>query len=320
MKLFGYTMMAGLLCLSTVPANAQSAYPAEPIEILVGYSAGGPVDSLARQMAPFLEKHLDGDADVAIINKPGASGMLMYSELANATPDGYTLGLFSHPALFTILFGREKPYSVDSFEYLGVLTEGPHSLVVGPNSEYDSLDQLVEAARAAPGTINIGGAGIGTAAHLALKVFERAADVKFNFIPAAGASETLNQVMGGHIVGGFTSASGAIPMHEEGQVRMLGIMKDERLPEAPEIPTFVEQGYPAEWGTIRGIAAPAGTPPEIVQKLSDAVAAVTDDPEFVEAAKRQNIQLSYRDGDAFRRLAGQQLESLEEIWETDPWQ
>jgi len=319
MKFLSHLMLTAAIGMAAVgAARAETDYPNRTIKVMVGFSAGGNLDTLARRVAPFMEKHL-GDATIAVINRPGASGAVMQTELANAEPDGYTLGMLSMPGLVTVLFGNDVEYSVDDFEYAGTFTFEPHSLMVGAETTYKSIEEIVAAAKAEPGTVTVGGAGLGSAAHLALKVFERSAGVTFNFIPAPGAAEMRNQVMGGHIEGGVTTVSGSMPLHEAGKVRVLGVMSAERVSVAPEVPTLTENGYAVEWGALRGIAAPAGTPPEVMKKLSDAIVATMNDPEFQAIAKKERQLLSYRDGAAFEQSARNQYEMLKGIWDEDPW-
>jgi tripartite-type tricarboxylate transporter receptor subunit TctC len=319
MKLLVTTLTALSVAIGSAgTAAAQTDYPSRTIELLVGFSAGGRLDTLARRTAPYLEEHLGG-ATVVVVNRPGAGGAVMQTQLAHAEPDGYTLGLLSMPGLVTVLFGGDVEYSVDDFAYAGTFTFEPHSLMVGADTPYQSLADIIDAARKAPGSVTVGGAGIGSAAHLALKVLEREAGVTFNFIPAPGAAEMQNQVLGGHIAGGVTTVSGSIPLHDEGQVRVLGVMSTERVSIAPDVPTMAEAGYDVEWGALRGIAAPAGTPPEIMKKLEDAIVATMNDPEFKEQAARDHQLLSYRDGAAFEKAAHNQYKMLEAMWAEEPW-
>jgi tripartite-type tricarboxylate transporter receptor subunit TctC len=315
----GVGAIVGIGLLVTA-AHAQSDYPSETIEMLVGFSAGGPVDTLARSIAPFLERHLGDGATVAVINRTGASGVIAAADVANAEPDGHTLLMYSHPALVTTLYGEEqRPYKVSSFDYLGTFTSEPHTLFVAADSEYETLQQLLDAAEADPGGITLGAAGIGGAGHLAMKLLEEEAGVEFNYVPAEGAAGTLTQVLGGHIKGGFTTISGILPLVQEGQVRVLGVFTDERHPLLPDEPTFKEQGIDAQWGAVRGVAAPAGLPDDVREKLTSAVAAVMEDPEFLELAKQQGLALEYMDGETFRGMAQRQVDALDRMWETNPW-
>lgn len=308
---------ATVLALATGGAAAQEYPGNRTINLLVGFSAGGNVDILTRTVAPFLEKHLGG-ASIAVINRPGAAGAIMNQELANATPDGYTLGLLSGPGFLTVLYGNELQYDADSFTYLGTFSDEAYGLVVGAGTPWETLDELVEAARASPGTITIGGAGLGSAPHLALKVFERAAGIEFNFIPGPGAAEMRNQVMGGHIDGGVTTVSVGIPMHEEGQGRLLTVFS---LDEAGSggFPVATEQGYAAVWSAMRGLAGPDGLPDDIAAKLAEAVRATMHDEEYLAQARERNITSFYVDGETFRDVARNQKALLDEIWAAQPW-
>ena len=311
-----FTGLAVGLMAST--ALAQSDYPDRQIEIMVGFSPGGNLDTLARQAQPFLEEYLGG-AEIVVVNVPGAGGAVMNQRLADAEPDGYTLGLLSMPGVVTVLFGGDVDYAIDDFEYAGTFTFEPHSVMVGTDTPYESIEDLISAAREAPGTVTIGGAGIGSAAHLAVKSLERASDVTFNFIPAQGTAEMTNQVLGGHIAGGVTTISGSYSHHQEDQARVLGVLATDRVEVAPDIPTFAEAGYEVEWGALRGIAAPAGTPQEIMDKLTEAVRKTVEDPKFQEIAARNQMILSYRDGEAFRESVEQIYSNLEEMWAEEPW-
>lgn len=310
---------AAVLSLGIMSAgNAQAEYPDRTISLMVGFSAGGPVDITARQVQPFLEKHLGG-ANIAVINRPGASSALMQQEVANAEPDGYTLALASMPGMVAALFGGDAEYSIDDFDYLGTFTSEPHSLIVGTDTPYEDLDDLVEQVRQEPQSVTMGGAGLGSAAHLALLVFEREAGVRFNFIPGPGAAEMRNQIMGGHIDGGLTAVGGGAQMHEEGQGRVLGVMGAERFELAPDLPTFVEQGYDVEWGAVRGLAAPAGLPDDVREKLITAIEATLADPEFIELTQRDRQMIYYLDAEEFAQLARTQYDNLQGIWDEEPW-
>ncbi len=302
-------------------ASAQSDYPSRTIEILVGFAAGGPVDSTTRAAAPFLEKHIGDGASIAVINRPGAAGVVASIAASQADPDGHTLMMYSYPALATAPIGQdEEPYNVDDFEYLGNVTSDPHNFFVAQDSPYETLDDLMEAARENPGTINVAAAGSGGAAHLALLVFEAETGLSFNYTPADGGAGTLTQVLGGHVDAGITTLSALVPYVEEEQMRIIASFADERPAALPDAPTAREQGVDVLWGALRGIAAPGPLPDDVRDRLAEAVEATMSDPEFIELAERQGIPLMYLDGEAFREIVDTDLSRLNELWETSPWQ
>jgi len=311
---------AAASCLVATSAAAQSDYPSKTIEIIVGYNAGGPVDTVTRAAAPFIEKHLGGDASVAVINKPGAAGTVASIDVSNSEPDGYTLMMFSYPAVAAAFYGvEERGYTMDDFDFLGTVTADPHNLFVSTDSEFETLDQFVEAAEATPDDITVAAAGVGGAAHLGLLVFERASGVDVNYIPAAGGAGTLTQVLGGHVQGGVTTLSALVPYVVNDDLRILASFGAERNPVAPDVPTAREQGVDMQWGAIRGVAAPAGLPEDVRDKLAAAVEATMNDPEFLALAEKQGIPLEYITGEQFLAVVENDVERLDQIWEETPW-
>ncbi|MEX2642764.1 MAG: tripartite tricarboxylate transporter substrate binding protein [Acetobacterales bacterium] len=297
--------------------SASAAYPERPITVLIGFPPGGNVDIAARQAQPFMEKYLGGS--IAVVNKPGAAGALAYTEAANAKPDGYTLVMLSLPGVFTVLFGGEPRYSVDSFDYIGLLTDEPYSIFVNANSRFKTLKDLIDASKADPGSVTIAGAGTGSAPHIGALAFEKAAGIKLTWVPMQGAANMRTGVLGGHVDGGLTSVSVSVPLHTEGQARTLGLMGAERWSEAPNIPTMAEQGAAVEWSASRGFGAPKGTPEDILVKLEDAVRKTYNDPEFQRLAKRDKMILRHLDRAGFKKFAESQYNLLDSMWKEDPW-
>lgn len=309
------TLAATTLALGAGTAAAE--YPERPITLIVGFPAGGNVDIAARQAQPFMEKYLGGS--VAVVNKPGAGGAIAYTEAANAKPDGYTLVMLSFPGNWTQLFGAEQRYGVDSYDYIGLLTDEPFSLFVHADSPFTSLKDVVEASKADPGSVTIAGAGAGSSPHLGAVLFQRAAGIKLTWVPMQGSANMRTAVLGQHVNGGVTSVSVSVPMQTEGQVRVLGLMSAERWDEAPDTPTFSEQGFPVEWGASRGVAGPAGLPEDVKAKLVDAVKRTFDDPEFKAFAKRDKQIIRYLGPDAFKVYAENQYKMLDDMWKAEPW-
>ena len=319
MRKMKLSLVAAALAALIVPGAVQAEYPDKTINLWLGFGAGGNIDIAARQAQPFLEKYLGNNAKIAVINKPGAAGALMNSALAAAEPDGYTMGLLSLPGVYTVLYGSKFPYSVDSYDYLGTITSEPYTFFLNKDLPYKTLADLVAAAKAAPGKVNLSSSGVGSAPHLGLLLFQKVAGVKFNYVPFKGAAAMRSAVLGGHVVGGVSSVSLTVPMHQEGQAVVVGMMRDVRWDKAPNIPTFKEQGYDFEWYATRGIGGPKGLPADIKAKWETAIKKMHADPEFLALAARDRMLLKNSNGAEFEALARGQVKMLDDMWKTDPW-
>lgn len=293
-------LLAGLAAAPLpVPARAQG-FPDRPIQLLVGFTPGGNIDLAARLVAPFLERALGGT--VTVVNRPGAGGTIMLNELARdpRAADGHTAGFASFPALVAALHegpGGAARYRLESFAYAGLLTDEPYTLFVGAGTPWRSLPELVAAARARPEEVPIAGAGagLGSAPRMALARFEQAAGVRFSWVPMQGAAQAMQLVQGGHAAGGVSTVSLTVKQHEEGQVRILGLMEPRRWDRVPAIPTFREQGFEVVAGAARGIVLPAATPAPLLRRWEEAIRRTAADPTFRAQAERDNVLVRHLD-------------------------
>ena len=291
------------LALGAAEARAQpaAAFPDRPIQLLVGFTPGGNIDLAARLVAPFLERNLGGGATITVVNRPGAGGTIMLNELAReARPDGHVAGFAAFPALVAALHdpgGAAPRYRLDSFAYVGLLTDEPYTLFVGAATPYRSLADLVAAARAAPDTIAIAGAGAGLTStpRMALAQLERVAGIRFTWVPMQGAAQALALVQGGHAAGAVSTVSLTVKQHQEGQVRILGLMDERRWDPAGDVPTFREQGFAVQAGSARGIVLPAATPGPVRRRWEDAIRRTAGDPAFRALAERDNVVVRHLD-------------------------
>lgn len=299
-------------------ANA-AEYPERPITMIVAYSAGGGTDVAARTLAPYIEKYLGDGASITILNKPGAGGEVGFTELANATPDGYTIGFVNTPNALTIPFERETRYSVDSFQPIGNVVDDPGVFAVLPDSPIKTLDDLVAAAKEKPGELTFGSTGIGSDDQLAMMKFERISGADLRHVPFEGSAPARTALLGGHIDVGVINAGEAMPYVEEGQLRLLGQMGAERWEGAPEVPTFKEQGYDVVSGSQRGIAAPKGMSQEHIDALAAAIEQAIQDPEFRQQAEDQALPLRYLGPAEYQELLNQASSEAEQIWNETPW-
>jgi tripartite-type tricarboxylate transporter receptor subunit TctC len=278
-----------LFALAASLAHAQS-YPTKPVKIIVPFTAGSATDILARVVGDQLAKALG--QPFVIENKPGAGGILGTQFAKDAPADGYTL-IAAGSGPFGINPGVYKslPYDpVRDFEPIGNIVLTPQAIVVGTQSPYKSVKDLVAAAKARPGELSFASLGNGSTSHLTMEAFQAAAGIKLNHIPFKGSSDAQTQIIGGNVVMMSDTVPGVLAQVKAGKLRALGVAIPQRSPFLPEVPTLAEQGYPGfeSVGWI-GLAAPAKTPAPILEKRNAEVRKMLQDP----AVKEKMAQLAF---------------------------
>jgi len=309
----------GLGAAMIIPAGGAAAFPERPIQLMVGFPPGGNIDIAARLAAPFLERHLGGGAQVVVVNKPGANGVIMLNDLAAARPDGHTIGLMTFPGLVTAIHDSRPRYTTDSFSFLGMFTDEPYTLYVGTQQPIRTVQELIERARTAPGAVTVAGAGVGSAVHLSAVLIERAAGVKFTWAPFVGQAQAQAAIQGGHVIAGISSVSGTVRLHREGQIRVIGIMQRERWGVAPDIMTMREGGVAVDSSAARGIGGPRGIPEAVAARYEEAVRRMVADPEFQAIARRDFVVARFMDRAEMGALVAEQNRTYGEMWRTAPW-
>lgn len=306
--------------LALAPGMALADWPTEkPITMVVAYSAGGGTDILARTMAPFLEKYIEG-ASFIVVNKPGAGGEFGFTETANATPDGYTIGFMNAPAFLTLPYERETRYNFEMFAPIANLVTDAASLSVPGDSTINSLADFIAEAKATPSALTIGHQGYGGSMHLSLEGFLDMTETEVTQVPFPGIPPAATALLGGHIAGLVVGASEASGMGSDANpIKILGVMSRERLDLFPDIPTFAEQGFDIFSGSDRGFAAPTGTPDEIITAIAQAIEKTLVDPEFLKAAEEQKLPLNYMSKDDYVTYLTGLNAQIGTLWETNPW-
>lgn len=304
------------LCLAFAN-SAAGAYPEKPIKVIVGFAAGGGTDVMARTVAPFLEKHLGQGASIVVKNVPGASGQIGVTEVANADADGYTLGTYSLPGMMARTLDREARYSADSFTFLANVVNDSNVIVTSKDSGLDTLDKLIDSARANPGAITVGVSSLGGDDHFALIKLQNMLDTEFTIVPFRGSAPARTALLGGHVAMGILNVSEIANFQE--QINVLGVARQTRSDFAPEIPTFKEQGLELINGSMRGFVAPAGLPAEVEQKLLTAFRQLAEDEEFIKAMRATASPVEMAVGEDFRELNAEALQLAKEVWRTTPW-
>ena len=282
---------AAALVTPAPAAAAEAAYPTKPITLVNPYAAGGPADLLARSLARGLEQSLG--QPVIVENKAGGGASIGTGYVARARPDGYTLLLGTSAGHVVTPLMQKTPYDgVGGFAFSSIVAVQPIMLAVNPALGVKSIAELVKRAKAEPGRLSYGSAGVGGATHLGAELFQQAAGIKLNHIPYPGASQAINDVVGGQLDMVMLNLSASLPFIRQGRLVALGYAAPKRSPLMPDVPTLDEAGVAgAQSATWYSLAAPAGTPQAIVQTLSDAVRRVNGDPQYRRAMQDQAIEL-----------------------------
>lgn len=299
MKRRDFLIAAGLATLAcTTPSWAQE-YPSDPVHLIVPFSPGGPTDSFARLYAEALGKQLG--QTVVVENKDGASGSIGSMDVMRSKPDGYNVlfGTASTHALYNLIQKKPRYDAATDFEYVAVLGGAPVALAVN-NDMPDTLREFVEAAKAAPGTLNYGSPGIGTLLHVATENFLQLSGAEVGHVPYKGSAPAMQDLMGGNIEMAVGTLGGMLPLHEGGRLKLVGVATKERLDLAPEIPTIAESAgldEPFEALLWNVVAVPAGTPAEVKARLAEASQAAMTDADMVENLKAQSMFADLHIGD-----------------------
>jgi len=257
----------------TATAALAADYPERPIGVAVSYGAGGATDFQAR-----IVTMVAGNEDVLgqpmyIVNKPGAGGRVGWNWFATeADADGYTLSAYNIPHFIAQSIKGGVQYSKDSFEPIANWGADPAVVVVGKDSEFNTIQELVDYAKANPGKATLSGAGLFVGHHIAALQIEKATEAKFAYIPTkGGGAAAMKAVIAGDVVGGINNLSDAFRAREAGNVKILAVADLDRNAEfLPDVPTLMEAGYDVDNASVnfRGLMVKKGTPQEVIDTLA----------------------------------------------------
>jgi tripartite-type tricarboxylate transporter receptor subunit TctC len=268
-----------LLACSAPAALAQGSYPAKPIRLVVPYTPGASNDTLSRATADSMSPLLG--QPIVIDNRPGAGGMIGAEHAARSAPDGYTILNVQASFATNAAIRAKMPYDVfKDFAYIGMMARSPMIVVVHPSMPVESVKELIALARKRPGDLNYGSSGTGGSNHLATELFAKTANVKITHVPYKSIGPALTDLVGGHVQMVITSLPSALVQVKVGRLKALAVAGEQRSAFAPEIPTCKESGVPYVSELWWGLAAPAKTPPEIVDRLSDALRKAMQTPQL----------------------------------------
>jgi tripartite-type tricarboxylate transporter receptor subunit TctC len=287
--------------------------------MIVPFPPGGVADIVGRPLAAQMEKVVK--QPVVVTNRTGAGGAVGMAAAAKAPADGYTILMaLSSISIFPVsdrIQGRPPAYEMTDFAPIALITADPTVLIVGADSPWKTLKEFVDSAKAYPGKINYSSSGVYGTLHVAMEIFANAAGVQLFHVPYQGGGPALTALLGGQVHALASGPAPAVGQIRGGKVRALASWSTERLPLLPEIPTFKELGYDAEFYIWSGVFAPATTPSPIIDRLRAAVREAATSAEFKAAMEKVQTPVHYLDAPGFRtyweRDAARLAKALEKI-------
>lgn len=299
--LVGAVALVAAVGMQGVEAGAK--FPEKTIKIIVGFGAGDAIDGTARVLADRLSQALGGP--VVVINVPGGGGAKGLAAAAQETADGHTLVMGSTGALTARPLISNAGYTPESFAPIAQLTEVPIGLAVAKDSPFTSIDDIIAAAKADPGSVSYATPAPGTTQHINMERFADAQGLELTHIGGKGGKGAVTKALSGEVDFVFVGASNYTGLAKSGDLRVLGVAAEERVPYLPEVPTFKEQGHDLVAKVWFGLLAPADTPDDVLAKLRKAVAKVAQGDDTLALYRKYNFTPAYLDAEAFaERISG----------------
>ena len=291
------TLMIAMGLSAAAWAQADANYPSRNIEVIVPYAAGGGVDAMARTFAEEATRAMG--QQWVIMNREGAGGVIGFSTLARAKPDGYALAFSpASPMTNAPFINANIPFRNDQIEPVCQVFENVFAIAVKPDSPIKSFPDLMEKAKAQPGRLAFGHAGPASVGHLSLALIERDMRVKFNQVPYRGDSPALTDLMSGTL----DFAALGVGTLAGKNVRVLAVLSAKRHPTLPDVPSVTEFGAPANSQGLNGLYVPAGAPKPIIERIEAVCQKVVASPAFADRVAKQSQVLSYLNAKAFKSL------------------
>lgn len=314
-KLLSLTALS--LAVSSAPALAQDDWPGDrPIHMTVGYAAGGPVDTTARIFAKYLGEELG--TSVVVENRPGASGMIATQHVNRARPDGYNISFVASPTLtITPIIQSTEDLDLDEdLTYIGKLVDYTNVLVINNESGITSIQELIDYAKAHPGEVSYGSAGVGASNHLSGELLSQRSGAPMDNVPYRGNAPAMVDVMSGNVLFMFDIISTAANYIDGGKVRPLAVTSRERNAALPDVPSMEEAGvddYEVKgWYALTG---PKDLPENIVEKLHSAIVAIAEDPDYQEAIDKAGYDIAVTDGAGLKEVVDSEYQLWDEVIE-----
>ena len=310
-------ILASLIGVASAAAE-EANYPDKPITMVVPFPAGGGADAAGRLLARHLERKLG--QPVVVVNRPGAGGEIGFAAIARAKPDGYTIGVVTAPNVVVLPIQRAAQYKLSDLAPVANIVEDVGIFFVRSDHRFQTMKDLVAEAKTKPDSINLATTGNGGLPHFALLSLQKNAGAKLMAVPYSGTVPIRQAVLAGDVDVGFITVADAASDLDGGLVRSLGQAAEHRSTTAAQMPTLREQGVDVAISALRGIAAPARTPPQVVRILAEATEVVVRSPEFQKEAAAQKLPLRYMGPQDFKGELERLDRDYRALWRASPWE
>lgn len=278
----------------TSPAIAQD-YPAKPVEFIVPWSPGGGSDTLMRIVANNVSPYLG--AEMPVINMPGVGGTVGLTEASRRAADGYTISQVHEGLLAATATGLTE-LAWDDFDPIALMTASPQYLVAGSGQPFDTMEGLVEYAQENPGDLTIG-VTLGGVPHLHAAMIAEAFDIEWRYVGYEGTGERIRALVGGNLDLAIGDIASSLQFAENGDLNFLATGATERMPQTPDVPTFMELGTDLDLSITRGIVMPKGAPEEAQATMETALMELSEDEAFIEQINNAGAEVAFRGRDAY---------------------
>jgi tripartite-type tricarboxylate transporter receptor subunit TctC len=305
-------LFAGLMS-SLAQAQTDARWPAKAIRIVVPFSAGALTDVVARMYSVELSKRLG--VPVIVENKPGAGGVIAAQGVASSPADGYTLMLVSSAHAVNPSLKKSLPFDTTrDLAGVALVASSPTLVIVNSGSSFKTLQELISAARAKPGALNYGSAGIGSATQLAGEYIFMESGTRMNHVPFKGVQEAVTEVLGGRIETAFPPIALALPMVKDGKLRALATTGNRRSDLLPSVPTVAELGFKDfDYRIWYAFVTRAGVPPAVMTRLAQEIRAVSDQSDLQQKMRTQGLDPTHIELADFDRYILSEIEKLGRI-------
>jgi tripartite-type tricarboxylate transporter receptor subunit TctC len=266
-------------------AAADDEFPTQDIRLVVPWAAGGSGDLSARTIAPLLEDELG--VDVIVENRPGANGSVAYNWLKEQEPNGYNLSMLGAEVV-TLQF-MDYDIKPADYEFIGQMISGPGAIAVQADSPYQTLQDIIDDAKARPGQVTYSSPGVGSVWDNPAQGLQELAGIELTNVPFDGSAPSIAAAAAGDVDFSIDAVGSQKAQVDGGEMRYIAVLTDERLEELPDVPTAKEEGIDLQNASFTGIMAPAGTPDDVVQTLSEALQAAAAKPEYQDVITESNL-------------------------------